>query len=723
MKAKRERRRYPRAELRTRIYFEADGMRWRGTIVNFSEIGLLVECNHLLSLGKKLKIPISLPSKVLFHLQGIVAWSKKSIKRKDHESKQGFMGIELAAVPVEYLNAVADMRKRLATSPARSTAERFEVFHRVKFKSGENFLTEYTENLNQGGMYIATDEQLERDTIIHTQLEIPGFKDPIDIKGRVAYRLDATAAKAKGRTAGVGVQFIEMSDRVRNQLDQYVRRLSIHRSDPKKHLTAEVPSSGVLKDFLVPELLLGFSIKEATGILRLQKADIKKEIFFRKGLPVFAQSSLPSESLGQYLTRRGLLPLKDLAKWLSVLEQPDSFIAKDLVREKFVDQKVMVEALIGYQEERITNAFPWFDGEFEFIYTTEWPETIMMLPLQTHRMVFSGATDWYDATLIRSWMGLNEDSNVRRVKMPTSDNVLSPIAYQILFELWMPQTLKDLSKELGMPMGSLLPASYALIISGWVELEFHLESQKTKDVSKKLKKKPKVTPAENSRNWKKLIEEDFSRLQNLNYFELLGVTEEATEVDIAHAYLNRTARYSKEYLHLDRWKDKDLLHKVSQILAWLRTAHDTLLDPNTRDKYAKEENVLERKSSQHNSFEMDHAVLLAMSEMKMGNSQEALSILEPIIESQPYHPTIHGWYGWTLFKNNSITHMDESRNMIIKAISQDPSDPQFYYFLGMIHMFVKEWNEAELSFLQALRLQENFAEADAGLAEAREHLK
>lgn len=718
----RDRRRYPRSELRAQITFELDGSKWQGTIINFSEIGLLIQSEHLLPPGKKVKIPIVLPGKGIFYLHGEVIWSKDFCEGRAEDKSQGFMGVELSAVPVEYLKAVSDLRKRLEASPSRNPRERYEVFHRVRFQSGEMFLTEYTENLNQGGMYIATAENLEPGTILKAQLEIPGFGEPLKIKGRVAYRLDQVTAKAKGRTPGVGIQFLDLSTKVRDQLDHYVRRLAIHRSDPQKSLNTEVPNNGALKEFLVPELILGISSKESTGILKLTHKSVKKKVYFQKGKPVFVDSSLPSETLGQFLTRRGLLPLQNLAKWLPLIEGSDSMVATNLVREKFMDEETIIDALVEHQEERLTNTFPWFEGSFEFTYDTDWPKTIMILPLQSHRIVFSGIVHWYDSTLVSSWMGLNELSTLRRERSPSSDHVLSHLAYQILFELWAPQTLKALGKSTGIPMKTLLPAAYALIISKWASLEFLLQKEKTKKPTVKPEKKPPKKKQETPTNWKLLIEEDFSRLGNLDYYELLGIDENASEVEITKAYLDRTARYSKESVTMEHFQDKELLQKISQILAWIRTAYDTLLDPTIRDAYKKEKTERKAQKIKADIMETDQVVLRAMSEMHEGNPKKAIEILEDRAKLKPFHPTVAGWYGWALFNEHREKNLNDALSLISKAIEQDPSDPHLYYFLGEISAHSQKWKEAESAYLQAVRLQSNFTQAKLGLDQTRKNM-
>ncbi len=723
-KSDKDRRKYSRAEHRTQVFFEVGGRKWRGTIINFSEIGMRISTQHVIPTGDLITIPLALKTNAVFPLHGKVVWSKKASQGPKGEESPGLMGIELSAVPVEYLRAVSDMRKHLATSGGRGPDERFEVFHRVRFKSGDTFLTEYTENLNQGGMYIATEEALDPGTIIHAQIEIPGFNDPLELKGKVSYRLDQAAAEERGRAQGVGVQFFDLPSEVKAQLHHYIQRLVIHRSSTKKYLAALVPSKGFLHDFLVPELLFHFSAQEATGILSLERKGIAKKIYFRKGSPIYVESSLRSESIGSYLNRHGLLRLKDTAKWLPFMENRSDFeVVAGLVQENLITLEAILAGLVDYQEERVTNTFPWFDGNFEFSYGTDWPPKIFILPLQTYRMVFSGVVRFYDRTLVEAWMGLSEDCILRRKEIPSQQSVLPPLEYDLLQELWTPKTIEALGKDLQLPMETLLPAAYALIISKWATLDFPLYKAQATKTTLKTTEKCSQSKSKQTQKWKKLIEEDFERLRNLNYFELLGVEVTATEREIESAYEERAKRYAWEDIYFDQVEDKGLFEKVSQILAWIRTARDTLLDPNTRHRYERDRFPTEKLQADEALFEVEKQLLMAISKINEGRIHEALKILDKLQKSSPTISSVLGWYGWVLFKISPKENSKKAQDLIHEATLKDPSESQFYYFKGEICSYLNDWFHAEIFFRQALRLQENFKEAQDALTKVRHEMR
>jgi uncharacterized protein (TIGR02266 family) len=699
---------------------EVDGQVKNGTLVNLSETGLLINMPDPPPRGTVIVIPMKLSSGAV-RVQGRIAWSRMTVKTMGGTVLPGAVGVELYSVPVDYLNAVSELRRFLKGQRHRGHEERYEVFHKVRFESQGAFLTEYTENLSRGGMYLATAKEFKVGDIIQAKIEITGIPDPIAVSGRVTYRLDAEQAAERGRTPGVGIQFVNLSDSVQKTLQHYIQRLSIHRSNPERRLTSTIPSAGSLTDYLVPELLLGLFEQEASGILKLEHKSTTKRVYLRNGRPVFVDSTLPSETLGRYLGKMGVLSLADMKKWLKLMELPDVELGKQLIAQNLVPQQVILDALIEYQEERLTNMFPWFEGNFSFEYGTDWPGTVSILPLQAHRIVFSGIVQWYDPLLLTTWMGLGEDCYLRRVSMPPPEIALPDVATRILHELWVPHTIKRLSEVLEVTVEIALASAYALIISKWVALEFSVDTKSKKKSA--AQPKPHFAPPQNAEleNWKLMVEEDFQRLRNFDYFKLLGVTENADEAEINQAFLTRTSRYASSNLKLETSEHRDLLHKVAHILSWVQTGRDTLTDPNLRFLYEKERRPVAAQKG--GSFETEHALLVAMSEMNEKKFKEASLALEPYLERESENAALLGWYAW------AILHVDEAKNsmkaheLFERAINIDPSDPQLHYFQGEFYRKRKEWRKAESAFLQAVRLQANFAEARAGLEAARNQIK
>ncbi|HLG20893.1 MAG TPA: TIGR02266 family protein [Bdellovibrionota bacterium] len=578
-----ERRKLSRISRRARIHFKTEKISGQGTVVNLSESGLFIRTSRLVPVGSQIMIPVRLADNRVVDLEGHVAWSYELAEGGDFFGESAGMGIELSAAPEEYLRFIAKMRTQLEVAP-RGVEERFEIFHRVRFQSGQEFLMEYTQNLSRGGMYLATKQPLEPGSEIRAQLEIPGIQESLHVVGKVAYRLDPKKAKEVGRTAGYGIQFINLDSETKAKLHHYIHRLEIHRAHPERRQVGTLPRQGMLTEYLVPEILLSLLEQQATGTLLLKRADIHKLVYMRNGHPFFVESSLPSERLGPFLVKKGKIAPADLAQSLEELAESDIHHGEIMVAGGMLDAPVLAAILVEHQEEKLLGTFPWFEGTFEFTPGTDWPRGILMVPLNTYQIVFSGIAQWYDATLISSWMGLDNSSALRRVKMPPPDAVVPPHIFRILHVVSTPQSIGKLTASLQMSREKVISAAYSLIIAGWAVLDFTAQPDVSQPEFRAAPKPPTPANQEVLELLRKWVAEDFERLRRLDFYELLGLDENAADTALTTAYEKCSSRYSSS--EAKQIQDEEIKTKIVQIRSWFKLAYDTLKDPNLRE-YAK----------------------------------------------------------------------------------------------------------------------------------------
>ena len=91
----------------------------------------------------------------------------------------------------------------------RRRAYRFAARIKVRFRSIEELVTAYTEDVSRGGLYVTAAQQLPPGTEVQLSLELPDGGEPALVPARVAYLLDEPTARAQGRNPGMGMQFLE----------------------------------------------------------------------------------------------------------------------------------------------------------------------------------------------------------------------------------------------------------------------------------------------------------------------------------------------------------------------------------------------------------------------------------------------------------------------------------------------------------------------------------
>ena len=92
---------------------------------------------------------------------------------------------------------------------------------KVRFGSYDEFFSQYTENISQGGLFIRTEKVREVDQVIRLWLHLPGATEEVEILGRVAHVRAPAQAAAEGKTPGMGIEFLEMPFEQKQLLNDY----------------------------------------------------------------------------------------------------------------------------------------------------------------------------------------------------------------------------------------------------------------------------------------------------------------------------------------------------------------------------------------------------------------------------------------------------------------------------------------------------------------------
>lgn len=194
---------------------EADGY-----ALNVSADGLFVSALRPHLPGTSLHLRILPAGAEGIDLRGTVCWSQRVPPQLASVVKSG-MGVRLLPPPQAYL----DLLLGLAASKARRAHPRVAARLEVRYCHRQHFLKDYTENISQGGLFIATREPFEPGTAVHVELVIHDLAAPLPLGGRVAYRLDDQQAAALESVPGIGVQLTEVDPRTEETLRSYVQRL------------------------------------------------------------------------------------------------------------------------------------------------------------------------------------------------------------------------------------------------------------------------------------------------------------------------------------------------------------------------------------------------------------------------------------------------------------------------------------------------------------------
>jgi uncharacterized protein (TIGR02266 family) len=91
----------------------------------------------------------------------------------------------------------------------------------VEYETVDELFTEFTRNINEGGVFVATERPLELDEAVQLRFQLPGSQDSVLATGRV---IRVQTKEADG-IAGMGIEFEQLDGSARDAIDRLVRSL------------------------------------------------------------------------------------------------------------------------------------------------------------------------------------------------------------------------------------------------------------------------------------------------------------------------------------------------------------------------------------------------------------------------------------------------------------------------------------------------------------------
>jgi len=112
-----------------------------------------------------------------------------------------------------------DARDEIQTFVDRRQSARAPVTVRVQYGTVDALFSEFTQNINEGGLFIETEQPLGLDERVQLQFQLPGGDEPVKVGGRVV-RIEA---------AGMGIEFDELDREAQERINRLVVQLRTDR--------------------------------------------------------------------------------------------------------------------------------------------------------------------------------------------------------------------------------------------------------------------------------------------------------------------------------------------------------------------------------------------------------------------------------------------------------------------------------------------------------------
>ena len=85
-----------------------------------------------------------------------------------------------------------------------------------------NFYQGFSENISEGGIFVATYDIKPTGEVIELEFKLPGEEEPIRVKGEVRWVREYNPANPD-MIPGMGIQFIELSEEAGKKIEKFIR--------------------------------------------------------------------------------------------------------------------------------------------------------------------------------------------------------------------------------------------------------------------------------------------------------------------------------------------------------------------------------------------------------------------------------------------------------------------------------------------------------------------
>ena len=92
----------------------------------------------------------------------------------------------------------------------------------VNYHTLDSFFRDFADDINTGGMFIATPKPLKPGTRLSLEFLIPGCDYPIRVKAKVAW---SRSVPCEGQKRGMGVKFDNLSPGAKDKINTIVKRI------------------------------------------------------------------------------------------------------------------------------------------------------------------------------------------------------------------------------------------------------------------------------------------------------------------------------------------------------------------------------------------------------------------------------------------------------------------------------------------------------------------
>jgi tetratricopeptide (TPR) repeat protein len=481
-------------------------------------------------------------------------------------------------------------------------------------------------------------------------------------------------------------------------------------------------SGGSLETQPFPVLLLDCYRRRVNSVIVLTREAVEKRVLLRDGVPVMADSNLPSESLGIQLLDGGRITRQDYARVVDLVKTKGCKEGAALLALELVAPRDLFEALKLQVRRRLLDCIGWTRGRFALEPGEVPPEDAAAFRCDPLPLVQEGVAIHWTGAAIRAALGAKLEQFP--IATPRTDAAAPRLhrdtdVDRLVAGIGGTETLGALLA--GAPSTALAAAfvldgvgavafgdapAPAADDDGSLDIEVVVAesagaARAAKPAAGRAARKAGGARGPEAAKLRDEIQALHASLADRNHYELLGVARDANAAAIRRAYFAAAKRFHPDAVA--RAGLAELRGAADAVFARIAEANATLSDPQRRRDY---DAVLEGGGEDVDTARLIQAESLfrkAEILLRGGNFAGALEFLKPCVALWPEDAAYQSATGWAYYKK-SPPDPKAAREHLEKAVALDGRDAVSHFRLGMVLRALGDTADAEIALGRAKRL-------------------
>jgi len=482
---------------------------------------------------------------------------------------------------------------------------------------------------------------------------------------------------------------------------------------------------GTLQDTPIWKILGFIWRKRLTCILKISLGRLVKEISFRKGTPVFVNSTESSESLGRFLVGNGIISEKK--HWQSVQRMlaTGRKLGDILISQNDISGHDLFKTLQFQAEEQILLLFGLNDGNYFINLLDALPARELDFDLSVPQLLLKGIRRFFSPETLDTKLFQNPNFVIMPGipdRLPEIEKFLKPLERKLRRDVAQLLTLEQvasITKLNRFEISSLILVLLSLETlmtnkSDGLWMPAVDEASEVTDWQGMSNPSATNVDRNNSLHFSQMVKNDYARIMQANPVELFGIDKVFDEMELKTAYYSLTKKYRSDKSFAQASKRVQTF--AEKIFSKLTESYEFLaqeLEATGKDRCFVKDLACVQNVSHENLLKAELNFIKAVALLKTRDYEKALEALALASKLNPHEGEYYAYQGWCLYKVESkeAAQYEKSLELIKKALEINPVLEYPHLFLGKVYKILGKQSEALKEFQLALQCNPDCSEA------------